>query len=259
LNKNGRPSGSRFIPRRDSEVNQKIPAILEAEMPFRRIVLNNFFYLYSALRLTKLAINDGATDDDKKACVFGAIAASVAFLECSINGLYEHSASHLGRMTNYRRLLASVFHEKLKFANLPWLTKYQVALALAHKPTFELGKEPYQSAELLNQLRNELIHPKEIYLGLNERFNEETQKSALEKRLTGRFSFNPARSPEPGELVGDEFLPERCLSIGCATWAVATAAKFYHEFERHMPATAYFFMTPGHAKHVLAELKKLQI
>jgi hypothetical protein len=229
-------------------------------MPFQRIVLNNFFYLSSAFGLTQIAVNQGLEDEYKKACVFGAITASVAFLECSINGLYAHAASHLGRMTNYRRLLASVHHEKLKFTNLPWLTKYQVALALAHKPTFELGKEPYQSAELLNQLRNDLIHPKEIYVGISKPFSDkEPEKSPLEKRLHGRFALNPARVPEPGEYVGDEFLPDRCLSVSCAIWAVATAAKFYNEFERKLPKSAYFFMDSGNARHILAALKKLSI
>jgi hypothetical protein len=227
-------------------------------MPFQRIVLNNFFYLSSALRLTSLAANPEVDEDHRRACAFGAVAASVAFLECSINGLYEHAASRLGRMTNYRRLLASVFHEKLKFANLPWLTKYQVALALAHKPTFDLGKEPYQSAELLNQLRNELIHPKEIYVGISEPFGS-PQKSPLEKRLAGRFAFFPARVPEEGEYVSDEFLPLGCLSPGCAAWAVESAAKFYHEFEARLPITAYFFLERGSAKSVLSELKKLKI
>ncbi|HWS17187.1 MAG TPA: hypothetical protein VN223_04195, partial [Candidatus Elarobacter sp.] len=72
-------------------------------MPFRRITLNNFFYLSSAFGLTQIAANQGLEAEYRKACVFGAVTASVAFLECSINGLYAHAASHLGRMTNYRR------------------------------------------------------------------------------------------------------------------------------------------------------------
>jgi hypothetical protein len=227
-------------------------------MPYRRVTLHNFFYLSSALQLTFLSAQSGLDEDGKRACVFGAIAASVAFLECSINGLYEHAASRLGRMTNYRRLLASVFHEKLKFSNLPWLTKYQVALALAHKPTFELGKEPYQSAELLNQLRNELIHPKEIYIGLDKSFKP-LQKSQLEKKLTGRFKFFPARVPREGEYIGDEFLPLQCLSPGCAAWAVKTAATFYHEFETQLPNSAYFYLERGGGRDVLSQLKKLKI
>jgi hypothetical protein len=228
-------------------------------MAFQRISLNNFFYLSAALGFTSLAAtNRDWPVESKKYCAFAAVTGSVTFLECSINGLYAHADGRLGRKTNYRRLLASVFHEKLKFSMLPWLTKYQVALALGHHPTFDLGKEPYQSAELLNQLRNELIHPKEIFGGINKPFDKKQEKSALEKKLQGRFTFNPPRVPEENEIIGDEFLPDRCLSVGCAIWAVQTAAKFYNEFERKMPDSVLYFMERGHAKSILAELKKLK-
>ena len=229
-------------------------------MPYRRARLHNFFYLSSAYELTRLSAVDGLNSDQKIACVLGAIAASVAFLECSVNGLYEHAANKFGRMTSYRRLLGSVFHEKMRFAYLPWLTKYQVALALAHKPTFKIAEEPYQSAELLNHLRNELIHPKEIFPGLGKPFGSEVAKSMLEKKLQGRFKFNPKRAPEgEGEEVGDEFIPQRCLTPSCAAWAVRTAAEFYGEFENRIPPTAYFLYVSGNARLILKELKKLPI
>ncbi|HST77526.1 MAG TPA: hypothetical protein VLN58_03465 [Verrucomicrobiae bacterium] len=229
-------------------------------MPYRKFTLQNYFYLLPALRLTELTAEKRKikrlNEEQQVSCVLGAVTASVAFLECSINGLFAHAASRIGRQTNYRKLLSSLYHDKLKFANLPWLTKYQAALALAHKPVFELGKEPYQAADLLNQLRNELMHPKEIFAGVdawsNVPFGTKLEKTSLEKRLTGRFKFNAAEKDE-------EFIPHLCLSPDCAYWAVETAAKFYIEFDSRLPTTAYFHGSlRQHAHEMLAELRKLK-
>lgn len=199
------------------------------------IALQNLYLLASARDLALLSRKAAKAKKPRIGehgipCAMGAVTAAVAFLECSINGLYAHAASKLGRQTNLRRLLSSIYHDKLKFAYLPWLTKYQVALAMAHKPVFELGAEPYQSAELLNQLRNELLHPKEIMAGLG-RGTDLLSMTSLEKRLRGKFRFN--------DLALNEFIPYRCLSPSCALWAVRTAATFYLEFESRLPAKAY--------------------
>jgi hypothetical protein len=230
----------------------------------KRFTLQNFFYIASALDLAKLAAfdvnNQPLSKEGKAACVFGAVTASVAFLECSINGLYEHAASRFGRQTKYRGLLASVYHDKLKFDNLPYLTKYQVALALAHKPMLELGKEPYQSADLLNQLRNALIHPKEIFAGIDDwsdrmrsGLKEHPAKSKLEDRLTGRFAFNSVQDEEV------EFIPHRCLSPSCALWSVETAIDFFLEFEHRIPTTAYLMQRGKEGSTILKRVRNLRV
>jgi len=40
----------------------------------------------------------------------------------------------------------------------PILQKYQIALAIAEKPTFDKGQNPYQDVSSLIKLRNKLIH-----------------------------------------------------------------------------------------------------
>lgn len=227
-------------------------------MPTKSFTLQNLFYLWSAGWLTKLSLAKGRRknrmENHSIPCVLGAVTASLAFLECSINGLYGHASSKLGRKTNYRRMLSSIYHDKLKFANLPWLTKYQIALALAQKPMFDLGAEPYQSVELLNQLRNELIHPKEIMSGIDEEWNFDKGRPTtnLERRLVGRFAFNVAKKREY-----DEFIPHRCLSSACALWAVRSAAEFYIEFESRLPAKAYLSQTAEECKAVLKQMPKV--
>lgn len=230
-------------------------------MAYKKFVAQNLFYLSSALELAKMAATmrgrPRITDEQKTACVLGAVVASVAFLECSINGLYEHAASRIGRKTKYRRMLSAVHHDKLKFGNLPWLTKYQVALALAHKATFELGAAPYQSADLPNQLRNALMHPKEIFAGVeewaNQPFGSPLSKNDLERKLNGKFDFNPP------ENAWEEFIPNRCLSAQCGLWAVRTAAKFYVEFEGRMPPTAFLLQAKAHAADILKKASKIKL
>lgn len=233
--------------------------LIYVAMAVKSYTVQNLFYLWSASELTKLAAAASGKPRRIRALrqpplVLGAVTASVAFLECSINGLFAHAASRIGRKSNYRQLLASIYHDKLKFANLPWLTKYQVALALAHRATFDLAAEPYQSAELLNQLRNELMHPKEIYSGLADDINEikeDTPPTALERRLRGKFEFNPEQPHS------HEFIPHRCLNSACALWSVRTAAQFYIEFESRLPAKAYLTQEAKRCASIVSELNGL--
>ena len=84
-------------------------------MAVKAFTLQNIFYLDAAAELARLAVR-GSKGRRKTGyvipCVVGAVTASVAFLECSVNGLYSHAASRMGRKTNYRRLLVSVYHRK---------------------------------------------------------------------------------------------------------------------------------------------------
>lgn len=200
-------------------------------MPIKKLTFQNMLFLSAAFELAAAAREEeeGPTSQSrperKKGLVIGAITSSVAFLECTVNGLYEH-AKDAGKPTQFHRTLASVWSDG--FERQPILAKYQLALALARKQIFKTDKEPYQSVDALISLRNAVSHPKEI-------ISSNTQQRKLERRLLGRFQTAPAGDVET------EFFPDRCLTSACAKWAVRAAQEFVKDFLRLLPPTAYQF------------------
>jgi hypothetical protein len=96
------------------------------------------------------------------------------------------------------------------------LEKYQKALEVTHKDLFSTGASPYQQAFLLSRLRNRLIHFEPEWV------REKPQK--LEKDLKAKFD------PSPFYPSGSLFFPHRCLSHGCADWALKSALRFVDAF-----------------------------
>lgn len=171
-----------------------------------------------------------------RAFVIGAISSSVSFLEARFNELCEdpfHGRSGFPRRSAI--CLRKLLQEGMD--RLPPLQKYQIAIYLAAKNApLEEGEEPYQSAKLLIELRNKLVHFRPEWSGVDT--------SRLETKMRGKFSLNP--------MVANNrpFFPDRCLSYGSAIWSVYTAIAFasvalkkiglkltgLESFERRIPA-----------------------
>ena len=147
------------------------------------------------------SIPDQDVIHEHTAYVTGAIFLSVAFLEALVN-------ESLGDLI-----------EEVK--NNSTLARFDLVLENAGKPKFERGREPYQGVKALIDLRNELTH----YKYLARTGAERDYLSNLEDKLQGRFEENPWYQQE-----GMEFFPRRCLSHGCADWAVSMSRNFADEF-----------------------------
>ena len=94
-------------------------------MEFRILTSQDLFFVGSASLLSTMALE--ATQRDRRtACVVGAVTCSVSYLECVINGLYEH-AGQARRPTKLQKALASVWSDAVDRQRV--LTKYQIALA----------------------------------------------------------------------------------------------------------------------------------
>jgi hypothetical protein len=78
---------------------------------------------------------------------------------------------------------------------------------------------PFQNAFLVIKLRNELIHFEP------EMIDAEENIQIWENRLKGKFNQCSFYS-EPPFL----FFPHRCLSHGCARWAVISCINFVNDF-----------------------------
>lgn len=105
------------------------------------------------------------------------------------------------------------------------LQKYQVGLALMGKVAFLEGEEPFQSARLVVDLRNWLVHYEPTWEPMAD--HEETGEyppHKLVRRLKGKFKPNPLSQP------GVPFWPYKCLGSGCALWAAEAVVTFMDNF-----------------------------
>jgi hypothetical protein len=161
---------------------------------------------------------------EHRAYVTGAILSAVSFLEAEINEIFADSADdqreHIHQLGDVIFLLSRMWSLGVpKTASYSILDKYQIALALADKQEFDKGASPYQDVRLLIKLRNALVHYEPEYTA-----RDSSGSKRLEQNLQRRFPLNPltgSRTP---------FFPERCMSHGCAKWAVESSITFVDDF-----------------------------
>lgn len=166
---------------------------------------------------------------EHRAYVTGAILTSVACLEATINEVFADTVDNVSRFEDRLeqetlRLMASLWSvgEFKRYTRI--LDKCQIALKLAGRPLFEKGIPPYQDVPLLVKLRNALVHYEPEWIAIRSDDPADIQPYPFEKMLKGKFPLNAL-------IHGNcAFYPHRCLSHGCAKWAVDTSLKFVEEF-----------------------------
>jgi hypothetical protein len=155
------------------------------------------------------------------ACVVGAITQSAAALEADISEFLIH-----GRGANGLDAKARDFLSTEEVDRKPTLCKYNLVLDLLHKPPRKRGERPYQDADLLIRLRNELIHYKSKW---GEQMDREKVFSRLEQlRFDKPVFIHPSLN----------FFPHRCLSASLASWSVTTSVEFIDAFYRNLDTTS---------------------
>jgi hypothetical protein len=179
----------------------------------------------------------------QRSVVIGAIVFSTTFLEATVNELFQVACDKkLGthRLSDTQKKALAPIWGVESFRRARVLEKYQVALELSSKERFVLGEDPYQSAKLLFDLRNAIIH---YVPDTNEiRFVAENDLSNdIEKKLRGRFALNKIAPPfpvvsreRPNERASYPFFPTLCLGYGCAKWAATGSRLFADDFFRRI-------------------------
>lgn len=154
-----------------------------------------------------------------RAYVIAAVMSAVSGLEAFVNELYievrDGEPKTMGKFEDRSISLMVQLWDDIE--RLPILEKYQRALLLSGLPPFERGRPPFQEADSLVKLRDNLIHYRP------EWNDSQGRHETLERRLQDRFSLNPTSE---GEL----WFPHQCLSAGCAAWAGRVAAEFMRDF-----------------------------
>ena len=165
---------------------------------------------------------------DHRAYVTGTIVESVSFLEAAINELFTDAAEDY-RTPEWTGALPSDAMKQLGsmwefVGRKPILDKYQMALTLAGKETYDRSAAPYEDVALLNRLRNSLVHfkPESRTAGLP---SDAIESHPVEKGLRGKFPPNQLM-----EGTGNPYFPDKCLGHGAARWAVESSLKFADDF-----------------------------
>lgn len=168
---------------------------------------------------------------EHRAYVVGAVTQAAAALEAEISEVLIHGPGHhLGSNVDatgrdFLLPLADTIYRE------PTLRRYDLVLHCVRKPPFERGAYPYQVADLLTRLRNELIHYKSKW---GEQMDGVNVFSRLEQLGFDKPAF---MSPHAN------FFPHRCLSASLASWSVTTGVEFinafYHNLTIANPLIAY--------------------
>lgn len=158
----------------------------------------------------------GAFFEDLRSYASGCVMSATASLEALINELFIFP--HCGLRTMFTDFEAE-FWGKGGVERKPILEKYQLALKMLGKPTFQRGSSPYQDAWALIELRNALVHFKPLWDPERERAVE------LVEVLDGKYATSPFVDD------GADFVTVKSMSAGNARWVVQTALSFISEFD----------------------------
>ncbi len=177
---------------------------------------------------------DGKFSDEliaqHRAYVTAAIFSSVAFLEAQINEFFTgvndvHLKSNFSdpHKKNFELAWSIIGHRRI------WcVEKYNIALKCAEKPKFESQSQIMQEIGCLRELRNKLVHYEPRWFSVLHNNLPTKNTREFEIKLVGKFKTNPLT----GE--GNAFFPSKCLSHGCARWAIENSLAFSDEFFTRM-------------------------
>jgi hypothetical protein len=215
-------------------------------------------HIQSAARLTADAHEieravDGVNEEIKggnyrgitkyRACVTGAVFSSVAFLEAAINEVFAQSPPYMHAFQNVPgddvAAITGAAPVVVGRRGPSMLDKYQLACTLIRRPKLDTGHEPFQSVYALVSLRNELIHY------IPEWIDVATSPQRLVQLLWNRFPLSPFEPESLGQHL------DRCISYGCARWAVEGSLSFADEFFSRTGLSGFYQISVPHARTLL--------
>jgi hypothetical protein len=100
----------------------------------------------------------------------------------------------------------------------PLIDRHNLYLWHTGQKRFDSGKAPAQPMADLIEMRDALLHFRP------EWHDERKRHARLADRLDGKFPTSPFLT------VSEPFFPRRCMSHGCAAWAVRSARDFADAF-----------------------------
>jgi hypothetical protein len=158
-----------------------------------------------------------------RAYVTAAVLSAAGFLEASINELYlELQKVTQSEDSHLRHELALLVSAWPQIVASPVLQKYQIALSVTDADPYNEDVDPFCDAESLVRLKSALVSYSPEWDDSRGRHH------VLESRLKDAFP------PSPMVSASRPWFPDRCLSAGCAKWAVKTVQIFTNDFYKRM-------------------------
>ncbi|MCP5141207.1 MAG: hypothetical protein H6980_02500 [Gammaproteobacteria bacterium] len=160
---------------------------------------------------------------EHESLVVSSVLLSVAFLEALINEIFADAGDRVvGELESDETEQLKRFWDLgvPKTAKYSVVEKFKLCLAVLRKPELDLGRKHQQDIKHLINLRNALMHFEPVSQAIND---DACKKKDTLSELKGLF----AEHPKPR---GKKFFPSKCLSAGCALWAVKVAGDFADEF-----------------------------
>jgi hypothetical protein len=160
---------------------------------------------------------------EHRSYVVSAVIQCAAALETEISSIARHGPGHhLG--SNGIDIAGQEFLQPLidVIDDQPTLHRYELILHLLRRPPIDRGNYPYQQANLLIRLRNELVHYK-------SKWGPEMEREKLFASLQQMKLDKP-----PFVSSETNFFPHQCLSASLASWSVMTTISFINEFSEKL-------------------------
>lgn len=140
---------------------------------------------------------------------------SAAALEANVNELF---IAHGGPLRSTLSDFDAQFWGKKGIEQKPILAKYQEAMKILGKGELPEDSPFYEDAECLIGLRNSLVHFKPLW------DPERKRQVDLVEKLKNKFALSSFCDE------GADFISMKCMSHGCAAWAVLASIAFVKEF-----------------------------
>lgn len=210
---------------RESVTVMPEPVVVRLSVPSPRITMRNYFsthHLWTAIRHAHEAQAIEAShagrsrfDRTHRGYVLSSILSSVAFVEATVNELFEdaedgHGLSGDGYLapltTDVQSAMGAFWTKNKADRKLTIVEKYQRLMECAGLPRMDAGTAPIQDVTLAVKLRNTLVHytPEDVAADVAHELDA----------LRPRFAANLLMAGS-----GNAWWPDHCLGAGCADWA----------------------------------------
>jgi hypothetical protein len=186
-------------------------------------------------------LNQPNLDRAHRSHAMTAVLSAVAFLEAAINAVWQDAAdSEPGKHTPYTdgipdaavATMRELWNGKENAERMmSLLSKFQVALVCAGHERMDKGAEPYQSVDVLIDLRNELVHFKPQWW-----HDDHSDEAKFVPRLRDKIT----QTRENRQPIAEPWYPHRVLGAGCADWACSSVIAFAREWHSRMGLTHDF-------------------
>jgi hypothetical protein len=193
-----------------------------AEITGQSTIVHNYrYFYYLANEMAYFAHQEAERNDDTPLNEYRYSIASVIFSFTFVDGYFSH-LMHSPNSPVHQVFDAMNVDEKDEIERLRLSEK--VEYVILHYPEskaskLDKGSEPFQSFDLVRQLRNLLIHYKptmEVKWSSSADYKREVRK--LERQVAKKFAFN-------ARMQNQAFV-YRCFSEDCAKWSLVVSRDF---------------------------------